>query len=86
MNTKNIFRMLLVAATLLLGANNVKATETQIWPESGRAYEWTGDWAQNNDGKNIVIPEGVFANLAVGEFLRIYGTQGNLNEYFYHSQ
>lgn len=83
MNTKNIFRMLLVAATLLLGANNVKATETQIWPESGRAYEWTGDWAQNNDGNNIVIPKGVFDNLVVGEYLRIYGTQGSLNEYFY---
>ena len=32
MKTKNIFRMLLVAAALLLGANNVKAdTETTIW-------------------------------------------------------
>ena len=32
MKTKNIFRMLLVAAALLMGANNVKAdTETTIW-------------------------------------------------------
>ena len=30
MKTKNIFRMLLVAAALLMGANNVKATETNI--------------------------------------------------------
>ena len=68
MNTKNIFRMLLVAAALLLGANNVKAEETQIWPEEGRAYEWTGDWAKNNDGKNIVIPEGYLPILLLESF------------------
>ena len=32
MKTKNIFRMLLVAAALLMGANNVKAdVDGQIW-------------------------------------------------------
>jgi len=36
MKTKNIFRMLLVAAALLLGANNVKAdTETPLWDGEG---------------------------------------------------
>jgi len=36
MKTKNIFRMLLVAAALLMGANNVKAdTETPLWNGPG---------------------------------------------------
>ena len=36
MKTKNIFRMLLVAATLLMGANNVMAdTETPLWDGGG---------------------------------------------------
>jgi hypothetical protein len=42
MNTKNIFRMLLVAATLLLGANYVKASEktvkTSYWNNNTNNY------------------------------------------------
>ena len=62
MKTKNIFRMLLVAAALLMGANNVKAdTETTIWEgtfdENGAVQVSSGNW------KN---------NLSEGDKLRIY--------------
>ena len=57
MKTKNIFRMLLVAAALLMGANNVNAeTRTTIFEDANAQnynYVWLAfgafDGAQNND-------------------------------------
>ena len=64
MNTKNIFRMLLVAAALLLGANNVKADETQIHDNS------------YNGGDYISIAKEKFANVSSTSTLRVYTTDG----------
>lgn len=83
MKTKNILRTLLIAVTMLLGANNAQAAETQLWPTSGTENKWTGDWAKNNDGENINIPASAFTNLVNGNMLRIYVTQGALNESYY---
>jgi hypothetical protein len=55
MKTKNIFRMLLVAVALLLGANNVKADI--IWQDS-------------NGSTQIGIPYGTFTNEMEGSTLR----------------
>lgn len=62
MKTKNIFRMLLVAATLLLGANNMKAGETIIWqgtydPYNAMAASYETDW---------------YSNLQEGDKIRVY--------------
>lgn len=65
MKTKNIFRMLLVAAALLLGANNVKAgVEGQIWPANGA----------DNTTDECSISNEVFINAGVsdGTVLRVY--------------
>lgn len=65
MKTKNIFRMLLVAAALLLGANNVKAgVEGQIWPANGA----------DNTTDECSISKEVFINAGVsdGTVLRVY--------------
>ncbi len=61
MKTKNIFRMLLVAATLLMGANNVEAQETIIW--NGTFDEYNAVQVSSGDWKN---------NLNEGDKLRIY--------------
>ena len=74
MKTKNIFRMLLVAATLLMGANNVMAdTETPLWDGVGNTLSCVkinGTAFSNltgtsyklrvytNDGKQIFIAAG----------------------------
>ena len=76
MKTKNIFRMLLVAAALLLGANNVKAEETQIWPTAGTTgNENLGNW------QSFSLPTGTFNSAVNGEFIRFYATQGNLADW-----
>lgn len=65
MKTKNIFRMLLVAAALLMGANNVKAgVDGQIWPANGA----------NNNTSECSIEAQVFvnANISKDQFLRVY--------------
>lgn len=62
MKTKNIFRMLLVAAALLLGANNMKA-QNQLWPTSGTGSA-TG-------GTNIASRD-AFANANPGDALQVY--------------
>ena len=72
MKTKNIFRMLLVAAALLMGANNVKATETQLWPaptDGDNAYA---------DVSNLYISGDTFTSLQDGDVLRI-NLNGNTN-------
>ena len=63
MKTKNIFRMLLVAAALLMGANNVKAAETIVW--EGETNYYSGD---------IQLSYSTFTRkgLAVGQNLRVY--------------
>ena len=61
MKTKNIFRMLLVAAALLMGANNVKAEEISIEEN----YPLSGE---------IKIDEKWFANVQEDWTLRIYLT------------
>ena len=88
MKTKNIFRMLLVAAALLMGANNVKAEETKLWPAEG-------DNA-NANVDNLYISGETFNSLRDGDVLRI-NLNGNTNNqiqifksdwsgYFYFSQ
>ena len=62
MKTKNIFRMLLVATALLMGANNVKAEETIVW-EGNQTYK-------------IDIPASEFANISEGTILRVYAEEG----------
>lgn len=59
MKTKNIFRMLLVAVALLLGANNVKAGETPVWESSFDknnvvSVEWNNN-IQVSEGDKIRI-------------------------------
>ena len=59
MKTKNIFRMLLVAVALLLGANNVKADETTVWEGTFDMNNVVSvDWNNNvqvSDGDKIRI-------------------------------
>ena len=70
MKTKNIFRMLLVAATLLLGANNVKAGEETVWPLSG----------DNTSSNPIVIDANRFINnLTVTSIIRVYCGDKSIN-------
>ena len=66
MKTKNIFRMLLVAAALLMGANNVKADEKIVW-EGKTADYYNGD---------IQLTFDAFTNkdFAVGQNLRVYAS------------
>ena len=66
MKTKNIFRMLLVAAALLLGANNVKADEIQVWPLNG----------DNTSSNPIVIPAQRFENkVSENTIIKVYCTE-----------
>lgn len=65
MKTNNIFRMLLVAAVLLLGANIVKADVTgQIWPEKGG----NGNSASISIGNQIFIDR----NISENDVIRVY--------------
>lgn len=65
MKTNYIFRMLLVAAVLLLGANNVKADVTgQIWPEKGG----NGNSASISIGNQIFIDR----NISENDVIRVY--------------
>ena len=66
MKTKNIFRMLLVAAALLMGANNVKATETIVW-EGKTADYYNGDL-------QLSYSNFTSKGLAVGQILRVYAS------------
>jgi uncharacterized protein YjdB len=61
MKTKNIFRMLLVAVTLLLGANNVKAETIWSTPFSGKT----------------TIPAEAFNNAKNGTIIRVHVTDVN---------
>ena len=73
MKTKNIFRMLLVAATLLMGANNVKADE-QLWPATA------GEGSQQlNYYPGISISSDAFTNLETGDVLKFKVTPSNNN-------
>jgi len=71
MKTKNIFRMLLVAAMLLFGANNIKADDYAI---NGITTIWenpSGLWLDNSKLNNISIKPW-FANVSAGDVLRVY--------------
>lgn len=71
MKTKNIFRMLLVAAALLMGANNVKAA----LPE-GENVVWQGS-VQCNWGTGAIFSSSSFKNASSGNTVRIYGYFSN---------
>ena len=66
MKTKNIFRMLLVAAALLMGANNVQATETTVW-EGKNADYYNGDI-------QLSYSDFTSKGLAIGQILRVYAS------------
>lgn len=70
MNTKNIFRMLLVAATLLLGANNAKADII--------LYE--GDYIDT-----FSFPASAFTNVTPNSSIRMYTLNGSGNLYNFGS-
>lgn len=76
MKTKNIFRMLLVAAVLLMGANNVKADNEVVWTGSA----WVGNWG-GDGGYQQPLPNGTFSSLKAdnNDVIRVYGTLGNYN-------
>ena len=79
MKTNNIFRMLLVAAALLMGANNAKAEEIQIWPTSSVTENfWLGDWGNNGVGDKLILNSDYFKNFGDGDHLKIVVSQGNL--------
>ena len=65
MNTKNIFRMLLVAAALLLGANNVKAADSDLLVKTITMTSWT----EEN------LPLGIFDNANINDTIRIFGSR-----------
>ena len=65
MKTKNIFRMLLVAAALLMGANNVKAIETTVW--EGKTDYYSGDL-------QLSYSDFTKKGLSVGQNLRVYAS------------
>lgn len=73
MKTKNIFRMLLVAAALLMGANNVKAALQQ------------GENVVSTEVKNCSFGNGIsfssnmFQDASAGNTVRIYGDFSNSN-------
>lgn len=71
MKTKNIFRMLLVAAMLLFGANNIKADDYAI---NGITTIWenpSGLSLSPGNLNNISIKPW-FANVSAGDVLRVY--------------
>ena len=63
MNTKNIFRTLFMVLLLLVGINNVKATEMTIWDE-GTIEEYS----------IVEIKGSEFENASAGMKMRIYAT------------
>lgn len=65
MKTKNIFRMLLVAAALLLGANNVKAADSDLLVKTITMTSWT----EEN------LPLGIFDNANINDTIRIFGSR-----------
>lgn len=69
MKTKNIFRMLLVAAALLLGANNVKADEIfRLWTsQNGDAGTEMKDWTSVNLGNSYL------QSISEGDVVNFYG-------------
>ena len=70
MKTKNIFRMLLVAAALLMGANNVKADITL----------YDSEWSDSFD-----FPASAFNNVTSGSRIQMYTRQGSGNLYNFGS-
>ena len=70
MKTKNIFRMLLVAAALLMGANNVKA-DTELW--SGTTPKTVG-WY---DSDPVMFSKSFFENASPQDIVRINGSGTN---------
>lgn len=67
MKTNNIFRMLLVAVALLLGANNVKATEIPLWSsESPKTVGWY-------DSDPVMFSNESFRNASPDDIVRING-------------
>lgn len=71
MKTKNIFRMLLVAAALLLGANNVKADETfTLWESpNGNAGTDMNEWTEKKDLDNELLQK-----ISAGDEIKFYGS------------
>jgi len=67
MKTKNIFRMLLVAVTLLLGANNVMADDIEIWTGNVTPSYWPPTYISVGDK---------LSNAQEGDVLRLEGTSG----------
>ncbi len=72
MKTKNIFRMLLVAVALLLGANNVKADDI-IWQGDATALN-------SQDGDRITISNEIASKIQAGDKIRVYGYVTNTSE------
>ena len=70
MNTKNIFRMLLVAATLLLGANYVKASEKTVK---------TSYW--NNNTNNYIADKSEFSDMESNSIFKVYTSGANVNDW-----
>jgi hypothetical protein len=71
MKTKNIFRMLLVAAALLLGANNVKADETfNLWVSTD-----TGGTAMNSLTQES-LDNTLLQKINEGDVINFYGSGG----------
>ena len=68
MKTKNIFRMLLVAVALLLGANNVKAGEIVLWESTT---------PRNVNYEMIPFDQSKVMNLAEGDILKFQGSVTN---------
>lgn len=69
MKTKNIFRMFLVAALLLMGVNSVKAGEREV--------EFQGNYNYQYD--NFVAANTEFSDMAEGSVFRIYVSNINAN-------
>ena len=76
MKTKNIFRMLLIAVVLLVGANNVKATENTIW--TGSAQPWSSYWEIGSNNFSGIDASSVLRVYVDGPS-QIYLSQGNGN-------
>ena len=72
MKTKNIFRMLLLAVALLLGANNVKADDI-IWQGDATALN-------SQDGDRITISNEIASKIQAGDKIRVHGYVTNTNE------
>ena len=77
MKTKNIFRMLLVAAVLLLGANNVKADTEHEMATNAKTIDW---W---NNAYDFPVTVMETQNAEPGDKIRLYGTSNGFWQFQY---